>query len=63
MNKRANVFSILLILISMYSIPMPSNALNYSRNQNLSTVGASLCGEYSGDNSGYSIASAGDVKK
>jgi len=61
MKKGFALFSCLLIITSMLFISIPSGALNYSKNQNLSNIDASFYGEYLYNNSGFSVAGAGDV--
>jgi hypothetical protein len=45
----------------MFFILIPSGALKYSNNRNLSSVDASFIGEHARDLSGQSVMSAGDV--
>ncbi len=60
--KRYNaILVILLIMASMLIIPTPANALRYTMDTDLGNIDASFIGEYAEDESGHSIASAGDV--
>lgn len=61
LRKRFALFSCLLMITSILFIPIPSEALKYSKNQNISSVDASFWGEHTHDYSGTSVAGAGDV--
>jgi len=61
MNKTLVLFVFLMMVVSAIVLPLPSNALVYGMDSNLSTASASFWGEGSGDGSGYSVKIAGDV--
>jgi len=61
MRKGFVPFVCLILIISAFFIPFNSMALTHGRDTKLTNAEASFIGENSGDNSGNSVAMAGDV--
>lgn len=60
--RSMTVFLIITLLVaSMSFIPIPSKAIKYSKNTDLSIMGASYVGQSADDYAGFSVAGVGDV--
>jgi len=61
MRKKIAFAMFIIMIMSIITIPDYSEALNYTMDSDLSNADASFWGEDAGDESGRSVASAGDV--
>ncbi|UCE36678.1 MAG: FG-GAP repeat protein [Thermoplasmata archaeon] len=61
MKNMTVLLMIILFVVSISFISVPSEAIGYSRNTDLSIMGASYVGQSPDDHAGFSVAGVGDV--